>query len=365
MMGRFLAIVIALSGCGRLGFDDMGPGGKPGVGTSPTGPDGTQPTAQQTPQTCGSSSFSTSLVSGVDDLDLAVAVTPTGPALFGAAKSGGSLYGIALSADLMTAGQTKLVSNGNFAATSASYVAGTLIASAISGSTVVVYKVPAGLASASQLAMLDGMYVSKDTMLLANGDRITPTACSAGLTVNPFDASWAPTSSQLAVTTNQSTGIASTAFGTDAMVVWSTSSDCHLERVVNFGTGSGGMQGWACPSPRIASDVTNSVGELAYEATDGVRVADFTSDAVDGSSTLVAPGATSPRVVFDGTNFWYAYLESTGAIAVGLEHGGEFQATTTDLTAKHDAFELVLVNGTVWVVSASQSNVEARAICLE
>ena len=150
------------------------------------------------------------------------------------------------------------------------------------------------------------------------------------------------------------------------MVVWSTTTDCNLERVIHLGQGTGGMQGWACPFPRIAANVAASTGTLAYEATDGVRLATFTSDTVDPTSTLVAAGGTSPRIVFDGTSYWVAYLAQTNAIAVGyVDSTGAFQTTTTDLTAAHDAFELMLAGGQVWVVSAGQSGVAAREICVQ
>jgi hypothetical protein len=214
--------------------------------------------------------------------------------------------------------------------------------------------------------MLDAGFIAKDTMLLANGDRITPTSCSAGLTVNPYDPTWTPTASQLAVNTTLSTGLASTPFGTDAMVVWSTADSCYLERVIHLGQGTGGMQSWACPFPRIAANAPASTGTLAYEGTDGVRLASFSADAVDAASTLVAPGATSPRIAFDGTTYWLAYLDQSGAIAVGyLDSSGALQVTTTDVTAAHDAFELTVANGQVWVVAAGVGGIESRQICLQ
>ena len=362
-MGRFLAIAMILSGCGRLGFDGVGPG----PGMDPTDPpDPTMDPTPKTLQTCAVAGFTTQLVNGVDDLDLAVAVTPSGASLFGVDKAGGDLRGLELSSDFLSAGPSTLVRAGNFSATSASYVAGTQIVAGLSGSIAVVHKVPAGHANPTEIAMLDAMFIAKNTMLLANGDRVTPTACSAGLTVNPFDASWAPTTSQLAVTTGQSTGLASTPFGTDAMVVWSTMTSCHLERVIHLAQGTGGMQSWACPFPRIAANVAASTGTLVYEGGDGVRMASFTSDSVDASSTLVAAGATSPRIAFDGTSYWIAYLDHAGAITVGyVDATGAFQATTTDLTAAHDAFELTIAGGKVWVVSAGQTGVAARQICIQ
>jgi hypothetical protein len=126
------------------------------------------------------------------------------------------------------------------------------------------------------------------------------------------------------------------------------------------------MQRWPGPSPRIAATAAASTGTHVYEGSDGVRMASFTSDSVDASSTLVAAGATSPRIAFDGTSYWIAYLDQAGAITVGyVDATGAFQATTTDLTAAHDAFELTIVNGNVWVVSAGQTGVAAREICVQ
>lgn len=351
-MGRFLAIVLALSGCGRMGFDDP----KPGDSGDDTTTDPTMPTAKLMPRVCGSSSLTQTLVNA-DDLDLAIAVTPTGPTLFGVDKAGGSLRGMELTPGFAS-GTARTVRGGAFTSVSATYVDNKLFASAVNSTVVAVHTVPAGLASYNEIADLDGMYVAKDMMMNVNGDRITPTSCSAGLTVNPFDASWQPTQSQLTVNTSQSTGIAATMAGNDAYTVWSTDSECHFDHITSASAGTASMRSWACPAARLSS------AQMVFEGSDGVRSSGIAGDALLDSD-LIAAGASSPRIVDDGTRTWISYLDTTGAVAVGTLVDGMFQAVVTDASAKHDAYELAVIGGEIWVVAASKLGIEARMICLE
>jgi hypothetical protein len=371
-MGRLLVIAMVLAGCGRYGFDDMGgdPGGG-GADPDPTGTTTTSPTSVTNPiqnkmvSICAVANTTTPLVASGPQ-NLAITPTPTGATLFATAEAGGSLYGLNVDAAFDAAAAPALVVSGTYTNASTNYVDGKLIAAFINNARVLVNIVTPDLSTATQIGNLDGMYVAKDALLDANGDRITPTSCSAGLTVNPWDASWNPTTSQLTVTTSQSTGIASTPFATDAMVVWSTASECHTERVTSFAAGTGAMQSWPCTSPRIAANAAASTGMLTYEATDGVRAATFTNTALSGSTVLVAPGATSPRVVFDGTVYWGAYIDASGAVVVGfLDANNTLQATTTDLTPSHDGYELAIVDGKLWVVASDAAGVAARQICYQ
>jgi hypothetical protein len=114
----------------------------------------------------------------------------------------------------------------------------------------------------------------------------------------------------------------------------------------------------------MASNGTGGV--MVFEASDGVRAAKFDGTHLDPTPLLIAPGGTSPRIVFDGVQYWVAYLDASGVINVGTADSmGQFQSVASDVTAKHDAFELALVNGAVWTVGASSGGIEARQFCLD
>ncbi len=361
-MGRFLAIVIALSGCGRLGFDDMngGGGGSGGSGDQSTGPG---VSASQLPNVCDSRSWAINSLGG--NLDLAVTATATGAAVFAVPTATGSISGFLLNENLESSGLTT-VAAGTFISSAASVVDGKLIVAGVNGgSRALVYIAPSDLGTAaSQIANVDGMYLSKSPLLTAGTDLITPTACSAGLTINPYDTQFNATASQLSVTTAQSTALVSTPYGPDVMAVWSTATDCHLEHLTGWKTGTGSSQSYACSAPAIATNGTT--GMLLFEGSGGVHTAGFDGSGLDGSHTLFAPGASSPRVMFAGSLYWISYLDGNGDLNVGYlsSTGALLTATVTGTQPAHDAYQFLDFNGEIWVISADATSFAATKICI-
>jgi hypothetical protein len=361
-------VMVLGAGCGRLGFDTpAGPAGMtPGGDDSPPG----MPVNLQ-PQVCGAQMYSTIDLSKA--VDLSIAEVPGGAAVFAIASMGGPLAGFTVDVDGNLTRPLRTVVPGTFSASAAAYVDSTLITAAVSSSQTLVQIVPADLSSYSQIANVEGEYVSKQALVHASADRVTPTVCSAGLTVNPFDPAWKPMASQLSVTTAQSTGIAATAVGSEALVAFSTEDatatpkkdTCYVEQLATQATGFGSSQPFACAAPRLANDGTTS-SRLVFAAPDGVRTAGVAVDQLDPTTALVAPGATAPRIVFDGQHYWTSYRDATGTIVVGVTSGAAFLTTpiagvapTTDAT-----YELAMIGGAPWVFAVEAGGVSAHKLCL-
>lgn len=354
-MGQLrVALLLGIAACGRLGFDDES--------AKPTPP--TPAIDNKTPMICGTSDWTTA-TAAYDD-DLSVAVTPTGVALFSAPASSGAIHGAMLDhAQLLQT--TGVVRTGMFTASAAAYVDSTLIAAGVSSSRVIVNIVPEDLTSYSEIANVDGMMVGKQALMHASADRITPTACSAGLTINPFTLAWAAIPSQLAVTTDQSTGIAATPIGHEALVAWSTmSGSCHVERVMDDADGVGSSQTWECKAPRLAYDAASTTSTLLFEVDDGIHLASIANDTLSSGSMLAVAGARSPRILNDGTRTWIAYLDTAGDLQVGtFGFDGAIQTIDTSVRPTHDAFELAIVDGELWVYAINAGHYEATHVCLQ
>ena len=135
-MGRFLAIAMVLSGCGRLGFDGVNgdPGDEPPNPAAPVGPGSLQPTENLTPQVCSTRTIPTALM-GSDAQDLSVVATPTGATLIAACAGSGNLMGLEVDHAFAATGAPKIIRAGAFTKSMASYVDSTLIANNTYGST--------------------------------------------------------------------------------------------------------------------------------------------------------------------------------------------------------------------------------------
>jgi len=357
IMGRlYLLVMVLVAGCGRLGFDGMDPG--PGSGSG---------TANLVPAVCGAQSY-TSIAAALDS-DVSVAPTPTGAAVFVVPTSGGNLRGFTVDVDgnLTSGAAIKTVRTGGpFTASAATYVDNTLIAAVTSSGRFLIHIIPPDLSTYTEIGNIGDEHIGKNPLLHANADRITPTSCSSGMDVNPFDNAWTPQTLQLSVTTPQTTFVAATPLGSEALVAWSTADQCYVERLTNLATGFGSSQPWSCSALRLANDMTTTMSKIVFEATDGVRLGTIASDQLDGSTTLVAAGATSPRIAFDGTQYWISYLDASGTITAGtLQSDGTVMTTQVSGTSpQHDAYELAIVGGAPWIYSVDTTGTAASKLCL-
>ncbi len=355
-MGRLYLLVVLLAGCGRLGFDDMTPPG----GGSGDGPG----TPQLVPQVCAMQSWST--VTAYADADLSVAATPTGATIFSVRTSGGSLraFQVDASGNLTSAAAGNLIRSGTYTSSGAAYLDNTLIAAVADADIVAVNIVTPDLGAYTDIGDLSGQRVGKVAVFDASGEIVSPTACSSGLTVNPFDATWAPTTAQLTVTTPQTTAFATTAFNDQVLTAWTaTDNNCYVRRIIDDATSVGTSGSFPCGSPRLATD--GVLSSMMFEQTDGVHLLSIANDTL-GANTMFAPAATSPRIVWDGSQSWFSYLSTTGEIVAGtLAPDGTVQSTTlSGVTPQHDAYELAMVGNAPWIYVVDGNGYAGYQLCL-
>jgi len=355
-MRRLLLVAVLACACGRLGFDGVSIGSGSGSGSG-------SGTTHLAAEVCSTQAWPN--IAATSASDVAVATTPTGATVFFVPTAGGALVGFSLDTDgnLTSAAQGTKILNGSFYASAAAYVDGALIAAIVNSSIVMVNVVQPDLSGYTQIGALDGEFVGKQALLNAGGGRFTPTSCDAGLTVNPFDSQWNAMTAELSVTTAQSTGIAATPFGSDALAVWGTTSRCYIERIMTTATGTESFQSFPCSAPRLASDQVASTS-LVYEATDGVRLATITNDQLPGLTSLVAAGAKAPRALYDGTRTWISYVDSAGDVEVGFLDGGAFVSTTLSGTQPQETgYELAMIGSAPWIVAVDDSGFAGYELC--
>jgi hypothetical protein len=350
-------VALGTAACGRLGFDGLGSGSGSGSGSNPVA------THVET-QVCGVQSWSS--VTASLDLDISVATTPTGATVFSVPTSSGALAAFNVDGDgnLTSAASGSTIRNdGPYTASAAAYVDGKLIAAVVSGTRVLVNVVDPALGSYTEIANVDGEYVGKQALLDLSTARITPTSCSAGLTVNPFDSNWTAMSSQLSVTTSQSIGINAIAVGGDVLAAWSTASECYVEQIVSSANGTGSMQSYPCNAARLLTDGANAA--VVFESTDGVHLASIAGDQLAAASRLLAPGATAPRALFDGAATWVSYLDSAGDVHVGFfdAAGNVVETNLAGPRPTSTAYELALIGGAPWIVDVDASGFAGYKIC--
>ncbi|MFT3692259.1 MAG: hypothetical protein QM831_03905 [Kofleriaceae bacterium] len=348
-MGKHVAVLCLLVGCGRFGFDDM----------QPESPPPSNAFTHEIPAVCGMTSIAG--ITPVTDADLSVAVSPTTVALFSVPTTGGNLFGAALDRSHTVISQGT-VRTGPFTQSGAAYVDGTLIAATVSGQRTLVNNVAMTMDGFTEIGNVDGEMVGKQSLLYATSDRITPTACSGGLIVNPFSQTWTQ-GAQYVVSSAQSTGIGVVADGNEVLAAWSTDAQCNVYRITDGANATGNSQPWACGSPRLS--IASGVETMLFEASDGVRLASIDDTALSSGSMLLVDGGTSPRILYDGTRTWIAYRDASGQLQFGAyDETGRLQIVASGLYPAHDAFEFAIVDGELYLYAISGGAYDAIHACM-
>jgi hypothetical protein len=361
-----VSIGLVGAGCGRLGFNGTALG-DPVVPDGPIVPDGgpgdgDAGSGRLVPQVCGVQAYSPLQLRHVTDLS--IAPMPGGAAVF-AVSGNGDLVGFLVNSDAGLSSSLATVRSGPFLASGAAYIDDTLIAMVVTSTPdAYIDIVNPDLSPNKRIASISSYtHASKQAVLHAGSDRVAPLSCEV-IAVSPFDASWTQMTSPLNVETSETTGMATVQLGAGALVAVSTASDCHVELITDPATSNGSSQPFRCPSPRIAND-GSAVSRLMFEGDDGVRAVSVDGRQLATTSHLIAAGATSPRILFDGQRYWTSYLDRTGAIAVGIDDGASLVTTQVPgVSPAHDAYELALIDGVPWVVAVDGSGASAHKLCL-
>ena len=250
---------------------------------------------------------------------------------------------------------------------SASQIDGRLVATAADIGAVRLSLLDDRLGNPREIAKLPLGFIADPAVFMADGARFVPIANDTGLVLHQFDAAWQPISSQQVATTSEpATGMTATQFGQTTLAVWSTQNTCNLMMLSTLSPNLGSQIAVPCAAPRIAAEAANGTATLVFEGGNAVRLMHISHTQMGGGSAMVRPGATSPRVVFDGQRYWVSYLDVRGDVIVGFVDG-DGQVVSMSLAGpqpQHGAYELAMVDNAPWVFSLDATGYTAHRMCI-
>jgi hypothetical protein len=365
-MRSFIAVsMVLMAGCGdNTAGDPAGPQDDHGDLTGGIDDDGS--VARLLPEVCASRAWP-EVLAEAKDTDLAVVPTAHGAAVLAVPRTGGALRGFLVDGRGQVIGNptgTKII-GGNFTGLSATVADGRVVVGLVDGANVSVNVLRDDLGDFRSLASVTGSFVGDATLMHARGTRITATGGANGMYMSSFDSAWAPSGSAL-LARSVPTSMTSTAYGNDAMVAWSTTTECHLQR---YASNIHSEQPFPCANARVASNYDDRSGQLVYEAGEGIMISDIQVSAHNELATqnTLVPRGHAPRITFDGTRYWISYLNVHGDVVVGYLDGKNTLVSMAIEGTRpfNDAYEIAVINGSLWVYALdAETGFNANKICL-
>ena len=359
-MRPLCAIGLLVAGC------STDPTYSPPSPSTPTAPPGaaTGTAAALQPQVCGAHAWTT-LAATADSLSLAVASLPVGAALFTVPRSGGPVSGFAIDSAGNQLGSPagQQLAAGKFVSVRATYADSQLVVAPSDGQNTQLDLVDLDVTQATPIAKLAGHFIGDAPIVRVRGGNVAPSASSDGVFVSKFDSSWTESSSSLAIASPVS-GFDAQPFGDDTMLAWSTADSCYVAHVA---LDSVSTRPLPCANPRLATDPANSRGLLLFERDGAVFASQIMMSQQDEIATTIALAdhARSPRVVYDGFNFWLSYLDQRGDVVIGMVDGeGQLWRHALDnFRPDADSYQLTLVGGEPWVFAVNSTEYVAFQLC--
>jgi hypothetical protein len=362
-MRSFFAISLALvAGCG----DNLsGPEGLPDEQAPENGNEAADPTARIKPEICGVRTWD-EVVYEAKDTELRAVGTESGAAVFMVPRSGGMLRGFVVDGRGLISGDPKglkIRNEGIYTSLSAGRVDGRFVVGLVAGDHTSVNVIREDLGDYRELAVVDGAFIGDATMMHSRNTKVTTTGGSSGMLMSTFDANWAPMGTRV-VARSVPISMTSAAYGTDAMIGWSTPTECHVQRVAS---GIESMQPYPCSNNRIAVDYASRGGWMVYESGPSVMIGQIRADGhnqIANELPLVQHGS-SPRIAFDGARFWVSYIDERGDVVVGfLDNHGAFDSRVMDGTRPMaGAYDLAVIGGSPWIYAIDGNGVGATKLC--
>jgi hypothetical protein len=291
---------------------------------------------------------------------LSVVPTLTGATAAWVPRGGGPVVTQQLAHDARGAAEPVVTWPGRYDRVVAAAVGDQVVLGAVGDDVTWMLAAPFGLPPYRELALLAGS-AGASPVVVAGGDRVTPTAGFGGLLVTGFDATWAPHTSQLEILTPNAVDVAAVAVGDEAIAVWPVDGACYVARVFGAARGASTVEPIACRGPRLAS--TGADVALVFEGSDGVYLARGPAVALHPARAQRLAAGTSPRIVAIGGRYWISYLDATGALVAGFVDDSGLHAIPVD--SAPDAHDLAVVGDLPRVFSASGGTLAMAALCAE
>jgi hypothetical protein len=318
------------------------------------------------PHVCGVNSWTPTIADPA--MNMSVVQRPTGGAtLVTAPRVGGEIYGFNLDPRMDMIGSGQKVLDGTFDNVSVSYVNGRPVTTSVADGAVHVNLLDENLEYPQFITKIPGSYVGEPAFYKAQGNIVMPVADDTGLWMYRFDDGLEPIDAKHFKTTAPARSIAVSQLGTAMMTSWSTDTSCYLHVNTTYEAGVTAMVDAPCTDPKIAVNQTNGDGVMLFDSNEGIRLMTLHTTMMGGDARLIRTDASSPRAVFDGTNFWVSYLDARGDIIVGFLDENHNPVTMSLGAAKPDrlGYELVNVEGSPWIFSIDADGYSAYRMCVE
>lgn len=366
-MRSIFGFVLLLGACGDNSLPDEVDVRGFGDSTDPDGvsDDGTTTTdsPRVRPALCGTREWGMQFESR--DVELSVATTPDGAAVFTTPRTGGPVRGLLIDGRGLVTGEesgTLVRDDHKFSSVSAARVDERLVLASFTDGRVMFDMVRNDLGARVALGSVDGDLVAPFTA--ARGDaRVATVAGKDGVRAVTFDADWNLTSNEL-IFAGEPFALTAAQYADDAMVAWSTADSCHVLRV---SAGEHAAQSFSCLGARLAVDAPSRAGVLVYEEDGNVMISDLRvgGERMLANKRLLAENAHTPKVTFDGDRFWISYLDVRADMVVGFLNGSDFVSMSLEgLTATNGNHELGVVAGKPWVFDLGAEGIAARGLCV-
>jgi hypothetical protein len=364
-MGRFSTVaLLLLAACGDdlRGPDDVG--GDDELGFHDQIADGvSNPTQRLVPQVCGVQTWSTNIVSS---MNVSVAMRGQTSTVLATPDGGGTIAGFVVDPATHTLTTQKLGINGKFSSVTTSLISSGVAAASVADSTIMVHTLDADLSNQQYIGKVAGRYLAEPALWPAQGDYVMPTAGDDGVWMHWFGSTLTPLGSKQLIQTAPVTSFDATMFGNTMLATWSTSDSCYVVSANVFDhNGTTARLPSACGQPRVA--VNNwGIGLAVFDTAEGASMMTLGPSQMGGNIRVLRNGMTSPRAVFDGQSFWISFVDDRNDVVVGLVD----ETYNVRLMAMNGpqvtsaGYELVMGDGSPWVVSLSGGIYTAYRLCL-
>lgn len=317
------------------------------------------------PQVCGAQTFPSVRLDAKDNAIRAVPY-PGGMALFAVPSDGGMLRGVLLDGRGNVIGDPagqKIRSDLAFTSLAASRVDDRFVVGLVAGDRTHITAIRDDLGAFRELAVADGALVGDTTVMHTRGSRVTVTGGATGLVVTAFDTAWAERGSTV-VSTSAPTSMTSVPYGTDAVVAWSTATECHIRGVAGQ---TESMQPYPCQDGRIALDFASRGGWMVYERDASIMIGRLEADGheVIANERVLAPMGRAPRIAFDGSAFWVSYIGADGDVVVGMldKTGALPELASTGMAPVASSYDLVVDLGKAAIYATDGRGLGATWVC--
>jgi hypothetical protein len=320
-----------------------------------------------TPKICSAQAFESVTYDAKDSILRAVPAS-NGASVFMVPRSGGVLRGFQIDGRGLVIGNPqgqKIRSNVAFTDVSASRVDGRLIVGVVAGIQTSVMAIRDDLQDFRELALVDGTLMGDTAGMHVHNTRVTTTGGASGMQMTTFDANWAAMGTEV-VARSVPTSMTSAAYGNDAMISWSTPTECHVQRI---GAGIESMRPFPCTNGRLAVDYAQRGGWLVYERDGGIMIAGIVVDGqnqIASAKPLVRFG-TSPRIAYDGAHYWISYIDLRGDVVMGLldSSGSALDGVAIEGTQPlAGAYDIAMSGSNPWVFALDGNGLGATKLCI-